>query len=752
MFCSKCGAQLKEEDTFCSSCGAKTDRPKKNAVQKTVKASETDPDVGAENSGITVKRTPKVGIIIAVLIAAAALCALGLILAFGNGSGSGSFSERDSAVVFVYDLKEKETHIIYNNKLLNDTIQGDVGISDCESSLSGSVYALVGGDKTLYLIDEKGVRTVAYDVINYFLSYSGNGMVYADSEGDVFLYDCKKGENTKIAKDCSFGDNCYLCISPDGKSAAFADHSDDEYTMYVFSNGEKSRAGKRMIPLTISDGAKDFFVTNTDKNLYYLNKDGEKEKLASSIGNECYINSLNNEIVYFEISDGSYVYYYYSVGEEKNRIYEDHYDGYTSVYVPIDTENRSSYLYAHILPSQTLRNGAIYLCNASYDSDFAYVNEKGEKEKIRCSEDNAGWYNNYYFKNGTFIFNGMKIQNGKPSNTGSVISENDDSIEKVLFVNDGKNAYYTKYVKSDDNKSGETRLYYSDADGSNELELYKTPYDADSVDITVCNDKFLLFTVNDSSLYISENGSEPRLLSDEQTYIVPGKQSKFSYNYLEYIYNDAAVIISKSSFGSGNAVFAVSPDGGRTELLDDIICPDYYRELVSQADSYAASIKNSIDNFLTDADTAGYGMYQGRSYEIFNIKIEDGTWYIPSAQNLGFYNDLSQIHWGNYGTGYTGKSKADIYEAESLLAIRLADLFPEIQNGSVMASLFGGKCVAVAYTSEKSTNLLEGTDYPYFGENGKFYDTFAWNESMTGVTKEGIVVGTAPKVANQWSY
>ncbi len=167
---------------------------------------------------------------------------------------------------------------------------------------------------------------------------------------------------------------------------------------------------------------------------------------------------------------------------------------------------------------------------------------------------------------------------------------------------------------------------------------------------------------------------------------------------------------------------------------------------VTSANSTAASIKNQVDTFLTSADTAGYGMKQGSTIlQTFDVTINAGTWSVSAATATNFKTG-STITWGVAGTGTTGATKVGVTGAETLLAINLADLFPEITNGSIAISLKGGKCVAVAYTADQNSAMTAGTEYPTLTA-GEFPAIFAWDNSTAGISSTGIIVGTAPVVA-----
>ena len=172
---------------------------------------------------------------------------------------------------------------------------------------------------------------------------------------------------------------------------------------------------------------------------------------------------------------------------------------------------------------------------------------------------------------------------------------------------------------------------------------------------------------------------------------------------------------------------------------------------VTSANTTAASIKNNIDSFLTNADTAGYGMKQSSSNtDTINILVKTKTdsgalpsWNVDAADGSHFKTG-SSIQWGNDGTGNKDDTKASVDSAEKLLAIELANLFPEIKNAAITVVICGGKCTAVAYTADQNTAIAT-TDMPTI-TNGAFEATFEWDTKTAGVAPSGIIVGTAPAI------
>ncbi|MBQ8410995.1 MAG: DUF5021 domain-containing protein [Ruminiclostridium sp.] len=173
---------------------------------------------------------------------------------------------------------------------------------------------------------------------------------------------------------------------------------------------------------------------------------------------------------------------------------------------------------------------------------------------------------------------------------------------------------------------------------------------------------------------------------------------------------------------------------------------------VTSANSTAASLKNNIDTFLTDADTAGYGMKQGSNFSTFTIQVTTTagvpTWAVNTVTNgtTAFKGPAGK--WGaTAGSATTATNKTVTDSAEQLLAIELCKLFPEIEQASIFVSLAGGKCMAVAYTADQSAVMAQTTDFPpIVATTGKWDETagYDWDGKTDGVNDSGIIVGTAP--------
>ena len=163
---------------------------------------------------------------------------------------------------------------------------------------------------------------------------------------------------------------------------------------------------------------------------------------------------------------------------------------------------------------------------------------------------------------------------------------------------------------------------------------------------------------------------------------------------------------------------------------------------VTSVNSTAASVKNNVGTFLTNADTAGYGMKQANTViDALDITVTNGTWACTAA-TAGNYKTGSTITWGAGATGVVANStsKSGVTSAETLLTIELANLFPSLQNAAMHIEMKAGTCSAVAYTEDQNTAIAT-TDMP-----GITAGEFAWDTKTAGIAPSGITVGTAPAI------
>lgn len=174
---------------------------------------------------------------------------------------------------------------------------------------------------------------------------------------------------------------------------------------------------------------------------------------------------------------------------------------------------------------------------------------------------------------------------------------------------------------------------------------------------------------------------------------------------------------------------------------------------VTSSDSTAASLAKEIDSFLTDCDTNGYGMKKGVAYEEGTIAISGGTWTVnlPSFAATNF-NSANGVSWSATNSGSaTDQKTAAGGDATKLMAIQLAGLFPDVQDGNVAFALSGGHCIACAFTSDSSAITI-GSIFNITAAAGNTPAKLtnkvssAWDGNTAGVTTAGVIIGTNPKL------
>lgn len=178
---------------------------------------------------------------------------------------------------------------------------------------------------------------------------------------------------------------------------------------------------------------------------------------------------------------------------------------------------------------------------------------------------------------------------------------------------------------------------------------------------------------------------------------------------------------------------------------------------VTSANSTAASFEDQIENFLTEADTKGYGMKLSNT-SVDTIKITcDSTGWKVSCTTPGNYKSISGgANWATAGTAMTATDTkaAQSKVPQNLLAITLRDLFPDMNQCYVEAYVQAGNVVGLFYTADASsaTDLtdLQATFNATTGAlNASATVDYAnkickWDGNTAGINAKGLIVGTSP--------
>lgn len=175
---------------------------------------------------------------------------------------------------------------------------------------------------------------------------------------------------------------------------------------------------------------------------------------------------------------------------------------------------------------------------------------------------------------------------------------------------------------------------------------------------------------------------------------------------------------------------------------------------VTSANSTASSIQTQIGNFLTSADTAGYGMKQANSaVASFEFKVSDSKWNATLGTGMAADPDnkgvkafkTSSMTWSNKSDKDIGANaeKSSAKDATTLLCMELANLFPDMKNAYIVAHCQAGKCLYVAYTAD--SNGTDTVKIPLLKEFEA--GTSEWDKRTAGINADGLIIGTAPALA-----
>ncbi len=175
---------------------------------------------------------------------------------------------------------------------------------------------------------------------------------------------------------------------------------------------------------------------------------------------------------------------------------------------------------------------------------------------------------------------------------------------------------------------------------------------------------------------------------------------------------------------------------------------------VTSANSTAASFEDQIETFLTQADTAGYGMLAGQT-SLIECEITSTGWDITVDTAASFKSKSGGISWDGSATVAPADTKLSVGDdAEALLGVHLRELFPDLKSGYVCAAVKGGNVEFVIYTADAEDGTNLGDVMPSWSSGvvtatNVNFDTKVckWDEQTAGISSAGYTVGTAPALA-----
>lgn len=172
---------------------------------------------------------------------------------------------------------------------------------------------------------------------------------------------------------------------------------------------------------------------------------------------------------------------------------------------------------------------------------------------------------------------------------------------------------------------------------------------------------------------------------------------------------------------------------------------DLIDEQVADADSKCTSLRSSINYILRACDTAGYGMKtEGKNTSAqIEITIENSEWTVYAVDTSAF-ESMDYCKWGVTQSKVKIDDNFDLRCGEGHIAKELAGTFRDISQGSIWCYCEAGECKYVIFTPKTSERISTLKGFPSVKSFDE--DFFVWNGKTEGVTNEGYVVGTCPKL------
>ena len=211
-------------------------------------------------------------------------------------------------------------------------------------------------------------------------------------------------------------------------------------------------------------------------------------------------------------------------------------------------------------------------------------------------------------------------------------------------------------------------------------------------------------------------------------------------------------MMKKKGFTLVGLIVVIAIIGVLAAILVPTLIGVVTKSRVTSANSTAAEIRKTLNNFMVDAENEGFCMKQADGIvEVFDITISNGTWECSSASDPDNFNKRgdTKIEWGNGGAAsqsVSGEPRTGITSGEKYLCVWLADRLPTLKRGSIVAAFCGGACTFVAYTIDQSAAMGAG-DYPPVTD-GRPADFFAWDGKVPGISPTGLTDISFPLTSN----
>lgn len=285
MFCSKCGAKLKEEAQFCAMCGNPVVQGKSNYV---VKKSTNVEDIESNEKG---KEKNKGGkgktVVIICIFVVVIICGIAGVLFFPKFIESGQENDGENNVKeemqnsIEENVQEDSASNPVEEEPLNlGNLQGNSFNSALTCNVSGKT--IISDMNNLYAVDEKNNRSLIME--GYYSNlYAVNSDLYALNNDGICKIDINKGTE-EIVADNNDAYISYILNSVDSKIyyAKYDDDGNYQTWCYDIDEGTNNNIGINNPELITEDG---IYFLDDDRNTLYF-----KSNYDESVEEICHLN------------------------------------------------------------------------------------------------------------------------------------------------------------------------------------------------------------------------------------------------------------------------------------------------------------------------------------------------------------------------------------------------------------------------------------------------------------------------------
>lgn len=207
---------------------------------------------------------------------------------------------------FEYVKEDDESILLRDGAATDITVNGET--SYVRYSLDGRTMAYLDENGTLYAVYDGEENRIKKNVVSFRLSADGSTVAYVNSKDELVLFDLKTEDEEVVTEDIYSSD---YALSPNGRSVLYAEGDEEEYSVFVYVNGEVTELenGEGCLPVGIADKAKYVYYADEDGALCV--KFGKKDavKLAKEYDDEedVLLNADHTQIMYQVNEDTVYV-------------------------------------------------------------------------------------------------------------------------------------------------------------------------------------------------------------------------------------------------------------------------------------------------------------------------------------------------------------------------------------------------------------------------------------------------------------